>query len=101
MDRWCAHLQSLPSGQGATKVTSWIIFDGDIDPGWIESLNSVLGREKGTVDGTGQLLELHITCVSERERRDSVHLKDGHALPQVSACDTKHKPVTGMKECAL
>ena len=30
-----------------------------------------------------------------------VYLKDGHALPQVSACDTLTKPVTGVKECAL
>ena len=33
VDRWRAHLQCLPSGQGATKVTSWITCDGDIDPG--------------------------------------------------------------------
>ena len=29
------------------KVTSWITCDRDIDPGWIESLNSVLSKEKG------------------------------------------------------
>ena len=29
------------------EVTSWITCDGDIDPEWIESLNSVLGREEG------------------------------------------------------
>ena len=46
VDRWRAHLQCLPSGQGATQGHLLDHMWGDIDPGWIESLNSVLSREK-------------------------------------------------------
>ena len=27
-----------------TEVNTWIVCDGDIDPEWVESLNSVLGK---------------------------------------------------------
>ena len=68
VDRWRAHLQCLPSGQGATKVTSWITCDGDIDPGWIESLNSVLGREKGHSGWYWVVRITHYMCQQEGKR---------------------------------
>ena len=27
-----------------SEVNTWIVCDGDIDPEWVESLNSVLGK---------------------------------------------------------
>ena len=32
-----------------SEVNTWIVCDGDIDPEWVESLNSVLGKVFGSL----------------------------------------------------
>ena len=53
------------------KVTSWTTCDGDVDPGWIESLNSVLGREKGHSGWYWVVIEF-THCMSVRGREETV-----------------------------
>lgn len=44
--------------RGEMNKTSWIIFDGDIDPEWAENLNSVLDDNKILTLPTGERIEL-------------------------------------------
>ena len=45
--RWCA----------ASEVKSWIICDGDIDPEWVESLNSVLDDNRLLTMPSGERIQ--------------------------------------------
>ena len=54
----------------APKVISWITCDGDTDPGWIESLNSVLSRKKGHSGWYWVVIRItHYVCQREVKRR--------------------------------
>ncbi len=72
-----------------SEVSSWIICDGDIDPEWIESLNSVLDDNRLLTMPSGERIQFGPTSTSCWDPRSELcltshHLPHGHDLPQVS-----------------
>ncbi|KAH3679918.1 hypothetical protein WICMUC_000661, partial [Wickerhamomyces mucosus] len=68
--------------RGELKKNSWIIFDGDVDPNWVESLNSVLDDNKILTLPNGERLTIpeNIRFIFEVDRLS-------HATPAtISRC---------------
>ncbi len=42
----------------AEDVNTWIVCDGDVDPEWVESLNSVLDENRKTFLNKNTLIQL-------------------------------------------
>ncbi len=70
------------SASSAPSHRHWIVFDGDLDPDWVESLNSVLDDNKTLTLPNGERLELLPNIRVIFEVRDI-----GHGTPAtVSRC---------------
>lgn len=70
------------AASGNASHRHWIVFDGDLDPDWVESLNSVLDDNKTLTLPNGERLELLPNVRVVFEVRDI-----GHGTPAtVSRC---------------
>lgn len=54
----CLSLRIIDNVRGELQKRQWIIFDGDVDPEWVENLNSVLDDNKLLTLPNGERLSL-------------------------------------------
>lgn len=54
---WCCR-KIIDNVRGEINKRQWIIFDGDVDPEWVENLNSVLDDNKLLTLPNGERLSL-------------------------------------------
>lgn len=52
------HFRIIDNVRGELQKRQWIIFDGDVDPEWVENLNSVLDDNKLLTLPNGERLSL-------------------------------------------
>ena len=55
---WPLHCRIVDNVRGEINKRQWIIFDGDVDPDWVENLNSVLDDNKLLTLPNGERLAL-------------------------------------------
>lgn len=53
-----SNLRIIDNVRGELQKRQWIIFDGDVDPEWVENLNSVLDDNKLLTLPNGERLSL-------------------------------------------
>ena len=62
MVNWCIKLNffllSIDNVRGEINKRQWIIFDGDVDPEWVENINSVLDDNRLLTLPNGERLSL-------------------------------------------
>ncbi len=52
------HCRIIDNVRGEINKRQWIVFDGDVDPEWVENLNSVLDDNKLLTLPNGERLSL-------------------------------------------
>lgn len=55
---FCSNSRIIDNVRGELQKRQWIIFDGDVDPEWVENLNSVLDDNKLLTLPNGERLSL-------------------------------------------
>lgn len=55
---FCPNRRIIDNVRGELQKRQWIIFDGDVDPEWVENLNSVLDDNKLLTLPNGERLSL-------------------------------------------
>ena len=94
------------------EVKSWIICDGDIDPEWVESLNSVLDDNRLLTMPSGERIQfaqrqLHLRDARPQVRLARHRLAHGHDLPRRDGRRPLHRrvlaqqPEEGSSSCGL
>lgn len=73
--------------RGEINKRQWIIFDGDVDPEWVENLNSVLDDNKLLTLPNGERLSLPPNVRVMFEVRKSVNIE-----PYICTNTTEHGP---------
>ena len=71
-NKFYVYVRIIDNVRGELQKRQWIIFDGDVDPEWVENLNSVLDDNKLLTLPNGERLGIPPN-VSDRKLSSSVY----------------------------
>lgn len=71
------YVRIIDNVRGELQKRQWIIFDGDVDPEWVENLNSVLDDNKLLTLPNGERLSLPPNVYNSAFKKSAIknHLK--------------------------